>query len=215
MVNVAQCMRRHGIPNFPDPRTSIPSNPRAAVGGTGVISNIDGRGPRVPGDDRRAVAAVHAGGGRMPFPAAQPLMRTGAPPVSSRGERRWRTGCYGAAVGGPIRAANCSAGEGGTARAAAREADQDREAAAGGELGGDRRVVGVGDRLHDREPEAEPVGGGWCASRRGAGRARTAGRGPRRDRRAAVGHAEDRVAVRRCAVVTSIRPAAGCAGRRC
>ena len=42
MVNVAQCMRRHGIRNFPDPRTSIPSNPRAAAGGTGVISNIDG-----------------------------------------------------------------------------------------------------------------------------------------------------------------------------
>ncbi len=42
MVHVAQCMRRHGITNFPDPRTSIPSNPRAAVGGNGVISNIDG-----------------------------------------------------------------------------------------------------------------------------------------------------------------------------
>ena len=42
MVHVAQCMRRRGISNFPDPRTSIPSNPRAAVGGTGVISNIDG-----------------------------------------------------------------------------------------------------------------------------------------------------------------------------
>ena len=42
VVNVAQCMRRHGVFNFPDPRTSVPSNPRAAVGGNGVISDIDG-----------------------------------------------------------------------------------------------------------------------------------------------------------------------------
>ena len=43
MVKVAECMRRHGISNFPDPRTSIPSNLRAALhGGPGVISNIDG-----------------------------------------------------------------------------------------------------------------------------------------------------------------------------
>jgi hypothetical protein len=42
MLKVAQCMRRHGVSNFPDPRTSVPSNPRAAVGGHGVISAIDG-----------------------------------------------------------------------------------------------------------------------------------------------------------------------------
>jgi hypothetical protein len=42
MVKVAECMRRHGIHNFPDPRTSIPSSIRAAVGGNGVISDIDG-----------------------------------------------------------------------------------------------------------------------------------------------------------------------------
>ena len=42
MVKVAQCMRRHGISNFPDPRTTVPSNPRTAVGGNGVISLIDG-----------------------------------------------------------------------------------------------------------------------------------------------------------------------------
>jgi len=42
MVKVAQCMRRHGIYDFPDPRTSIPSNPRAVLGGNGVISDIDG-----------------------------------------------------------------------------------------------------------------------------------------------------------------------------
>lgn len=41
MVTAAGCMRRHGYPDFPDPRTSIPSNP-FGPGGTGVISNIDG-----------------------------------------------------------------------------------------------------------------------------------------------------------------------------
>jgi hypothetical protein len=41
MVKVAQCMRRHGITAFPDPRTSVPSNPFPA-GSTGVISDIDG-----------------------------------------------------------------------------------------------------------------------------------------------------------------------------
>jgi hypothetical protein len=39
-VKVAQCMRRHGIYQFPDPRTTIPSNPLA--GGAGVISDRDG-----------------------------------------------------------------------------------------------------------------------------------------------------------------------------
>jgi hypothetical protein len=41
MVKVAQCMRRHGIPDFPDPRTSVPSNP-FPNGGAGVISDIEG-----------------------------------------------------------------------------------------------------------------------------------------------------------------------------
>jgi hypothetical protein len=43
MLTVAQCMRRHGVANFPDPQTTLPSNPRAALGGGGgVISDIDG-----------------------------------------------------------------------------------------------------------------------------------------------------------------------------
>ncbi len=42
MVKVAQCMRRHGISDFPDPRTSVPSNPFPADSGGGVISDIDG-----------------------------------------------------------------------------------------------------------------------------------------------------------------------------
>jgi hypothetical protein len=42
-LTVAQCMRRHGVAEFPDPRTTAPSNPRAALGGGGgVISNIEG-----------------------------------------------------------------------------------------------------------------------------------------------------------------------------
>jgi signal transduction histidine kinase len=37
---VAQCMRRHGVSDFPEPRTSVPS-PSAALGGGGVISDRD------------------------------------------------------------------------------------------------------------------------------------------------------------------------------
>jgi len=39
-VKVAQCMREHGTPGFPDPRTSVPSNPTGGAGG--VISDRDG-----------------------------------------------------------------------------------------------------------------------------------------------------------------------------
>ncbi len=42
MLKVAQCMRSHGVPAFPDPQTTVPSNPRAALGGSGVISDIEG-----------------------------------------------------------------------------------------------------------------------------------------------------------------------------
>jgi hypothetical protein len=41
MLNIARCMRRHGIFNFPDPRTSVPSNPFGSARG-GVISDIEG-----------------------------------------------------------------------------------------------------------------------------------------------------------------------------
>jgi len=39
-VKVAQCMRKHDITGFPDPRTSVPSNPTG--GAPGVISDRDG-----------------------------------------------------------------------------------------------------------------------------------------------------------------------------
>lgn len=38
MLKIAECMRRHGISEFPDPRTSVPSN----LAGVSVISDIDG-----------------------------------------------------------------------------------------------------------------------------------------------------------------------------
>ncbi len=42
-LTIAQCMRHHGVPEFPDPRTTAPSNPRVALGGGGgVISDIEG-----------------------------------------------------------------------------------------------------------------------------------------------------------------------------
>jgi hypothetical protein len=42
-LTVAQCMRQHGVPEFPDPRTTAPFDPRAALGsGGGVISDIEG-----------------------------------------------------------------------------------------------------------------------------------------------------------------------------
>jgi hypothetical protein len=42
MVKVAQCMRRRGIPDFPDPKTSVPSNPFPGGSPGGVISDIQG-----------------------------------------------------------------------------------------------------------------------------------------------------------------------------
>ncbi len=39
-LKIARCMRAHGVSNFPDPRTSVPSNPFGSGGG--VISDIEG-----------------------------------------------------------------------------------------------------------------------------------------------------------------------------
>jgi hypothetical protein len=38
LVKIAQCMRQHGVPQFPDPRTSMPSSPS----GFQQITNFDG-----------------------------------------------------------------------------------------------------------------------------------------------------------------------------
>jgi hypothetical protein len=40
-LKIAQCMRKHGIEDFPDPRTSLSPNPLGS-GGVGVISDIEG-----------------------------------------------------------------------------------------------------------------------------------------------------------------------------
>jgi hypothetical protein len=40
MVNAAHCMRSHGVPNFPDPITTMPSP--SVLGGSGQISDIEG-----------------------------------------------------------------------------------------------------------------------------------------------------------------------------
>ena len=43
MLKLSRCMRRRGIANFPDPQTTAPPSPQAALGhGGGVISNIEG-----------------------------------------------------------------------------------------------------------------------------------------------------------------------------
>jgi hypothetical protein len=43
MVKIAQCMRRHGISEFPDPTTKVPSKlPGPGSGGGGVVSDRDG-----------------------------------------------------------------------------------------------------------------------------------------------------------------------------
>ncbi|HSZ14338.1 MAG TPA: hypothetical protein VK790_09920 [Solirubrobacteraceae bacterium] len=40
-LRIARCMRQHGVYDFPDPRTSVPSNPFGSSRG-GVISDIEG-----------------------------------------------------------------------------------------------------------------------------------------------------------------------------
>ncbi len=40
LLKIAECMHTHGISQFPDPRTSVPSDPAAAGGG--VITDFDG-----------------------------------------------------------------------------------------------------------------------------------------------------------------------------
>lgn len=40
LVRIAECMRQHGVPDFPDPRTSVPSS--TALGQYQEITNFDG-----------------------------------------------------------------------------------------------------------------------------------------------------------------------------
>ncbi len=53
----AKCMRAHGVPNFPDPGTVMPSNPPAI----GTVDNINGAVFLIPGSiDLQAPAVQHA-----------------------------------------------------------------------------------------------------------------------------------------------------------
>jgi hypothetical protein len=40
LLRIGRCMRRHGAKDFPDPGTSIPSNPAAT--GIGEVTDVDG-----------------------------------------------------------------------------------------------------------------------------------------------------------------------------
>jgi len=40
LLHIADCMRHHGVPEFPDPRTSVPLHPFG--GGNGLITDYDG-----------------------------------------------------------------------------------------------------------------------------------------------------------------------------
>jgi hypothetical protein len=59
-LRIARCMRRHGVYDFPDPRTSVPSNPFGS-GGNGVISDIEEVILIFPGTiDEQSPAFTHA-----------------------------------------------------------------------------------------------------------------------------------------------------------
>jgi hypothetical protein len=68
LLRIARCMRQHGVPQFPDPQTSVPTNPTA--GGAGVITDFDGAILLFPSTlDMQAPAYRHA------------LTACGAPPL--------------------------------------------------------------------------------------------------------------------------------------
>jgi hypothetical protein len=68
-LTVARCMRRHGVPEFPDPRTAAPANPHAALGGGGgVISDIEGVIFVFPGRIDRGSAAFARAAAACAFP---------------------------------------------------------------------------------------------------------------------------------------------------
>jgi hypothetical protein len=59
LLAIADCMRQHGVPEFPDPRTSVPLHPFG--GGTGLITDYDGAILLFPSTlDTHAPAYTHA-----------------------------------------------------------------------------------------------------------------------------------------------------------
>jgi len=56
-LGVAKCMRAHGVPNLPDPRTTMPSNPASY----GSVANMNGVIWAIPKSiDLQAPAVKHA-----------------------------------------------------------------------------------------------------------------------------------------------------------
>ncbi len=64
MLRIARCMRVHGVPDFPDPRTSVPSDLRVTphTHGELVISDIEGVILVFDGIDTRSAAFTRAAG---------------------------------------------------------------------------------------------------------------------------------------------------------
>jgi hypothetical protein len=61
LLKIADCMRQHGVPEFPDPRASLPLHPFGS--GTGVITDYDGAILLFPSTlDIQAPAYKHAAG---------------------------------------------------------------------------------------------------------------------------------------------------------
>lgn len=60
-LKIAQCMRGHGVPEFPDPRTSVPSNLHPPAGAARfVISDIEGVILVMGSIDTQSPAFTHA-----------------------------------------------------------------------------------------------------------------------------------------------------------
>ena len=70
LVNLAECMRRHGITTFPDPTSSPPTSPPAgggfAIGAPGVFLSVPGSLMQSPGFQQDAKACGVPGGGGPP-----------------------------------------------------------------------------------------------------------------------------------------------------
>ena len=88
MLKVSQCMRRHGISEFPDPSSVLPSNNgRHSRGHRHARSD-----PGVPVHARHVVSGIRAGGGRVQFRDGAARAGLGARPArASSTASSWRS----------------------------------------------------------------------------------------------------------------------------